>query len=246
MAWVPVRQRQTWWHIASVVEKAFSIACTHMTMGRREWHSGWRRAGASADEEPSRCRRRRGAARAFAALPADVYNDGMGLLAAVLDTSFWSAAVHVGVDAYLPLFFDRPLLAPTAVLTEIERVHQAPSPRLREEQQRFRLWVEDGRVQILDPDVPHARLGAGEAAALGLARQHPRVALLVNESAGYVEARRMGVIAITVPEVVVRLARSGMVGRARGEAMLDVLEDVTSSAIIARARQSLVAGGDGT
>jgi len=150
------------------------------------------------------------------------------------------------MDAYLPLFFERPLLAPTAVLAEIERVGQAPSPRPREEQQRFRLWVEDGRVQILDPTVPHIRLGAGEAAALGLARQRPSVALLVNEAAAYLEARRMGVIAITVPEMVVRLVRSGMVARARGEAMLDVLEDVTSPAIIARARQSLVEGGEGT
>jgi hypothetical protein len=85
----------------------------------------------------------------------------------VLDTSFGSGAVHVGVDAYLPLFFERPMQVPSAVVREAERRTARASTRIRENQQRFRLWLEDGRLRIDDPVTRYPLFGPGEAASSG-------------------------------------------------------------------------------
>ncbi|MBX6378749.1 MAG: hypothetical protein IRY95_09415 [Clostridia bacterium] len=162
---------------------------------------------------------------------------------AVLDTSFWTAAVHVGVDAYLPLFFAMPILVPSAVRAEIER-EGSESRRLREDQQRFRLWLEDGRLAVADPAKPHSLLGRGEAACLGLAQER-RLVLLVNERRGYVEAKRLGIRAVTVPEIVVRLAKGERISVNKARSMLDVLEETTADAIIALARSQLDRLDDG-
>ena len=157
--------------------------------------------------------------------------------AAVLDTSFWTAAVHVGVDAYLPLYFAMPILVPGAVRAEIER-EGSGSRRLREDQQRFRLWLEDGRLAVADPARSYPMLGRGEAACLGLAQERALV-LLVNERRAYAEARRLGIRAVTVPELVVRLARDGYIGARKAHAMLDRLVNTTADAIIGIARREL-------
>jgi len=172
-----------------------------------------------------------------------VYNRVVDKRLAVLDTSFWSGAVHVGVDAYLPLFFARPLSVPTAVVREIERLGQPSSPRLREDQQRCRLWLEDGRLLIVDPVRPYGRFGAGEAASLGLALEQPGAVLLVNEVRCYVEAVRLGVHPVAVSEVVVRLARSGIIAGTRAASMLDLLEETTGTTILERARRAIAEGG---
>lgn len=172
-----------------------------------------------------------------------VYNCTVSPPQAVLDTSFWSAAVHVGVDAYLPLFFARPMLVPKAVVREIERVGEGSTGRLREDQQRFRLWLEDGRLWVWDPRRAYPRFGAGEAACLGLALEQRALALLINEAKGYAEAGRTGLTAFTVPGIVARLAREGRISRQRAQVMLDVLEDTTGADIVDRARGAIAEGG---
>lgn len=162
---------------------------------------------------------------------------------AVLDTSFWTAAVHVGVDAYLPLYFARPILVPSAVRSEVER-EGSQSRRLREDQQRFRLWLEDRRLEVADPERPYGLFGRGEAACLGLAQERNLI-LLVNERRAYAEARRLGLRAVTVPEMVVRLARDERIGLSKAHSMLDVLESTTSEAILDLARQELERLGKG-
>ncbi len=160
----------------------------------------------------------------------------------MLDTSFWSAAVHVGIDAYLPLFFARPILVPGAVVGEIDRAGQS-TPRLREEQQRFRLWREDGRLVLADPVRPYGRFGSGEAACIGLALARAGLMLLVNEVRCYVEAGRLGLRAVAVPEVIVRLARDGRIAPNRAEILLERLEDTTSPQILAEARRAVAGEG---
>lgn len=207
--------------------------------------------GTSLLPKASRLTRRYGRRRSVAAGERDIHHFpcacGCGVynrivskhgVVAVVDTSFWSAAVHVGVDAYLPIFFDRPLLAPTAVIREVEREGRPDNPRLREDQQRFRVAMEDGRIARRDPTQPYRLFGPGEAACLGLAIELGAV-LLVNEAAAYREAGRLGLRAVTVPEMVVRLAQRGHISKRRAHAMLDVLAETTSDAIIEQARRAV-------
>lgn len=170
-----------------------------------------------------------------------VYNRIMSKPSAVMDTSFWTAAVHTGVDAYLPLYFAMPILVPTAVKDEVER-HGVGGARLREDQQRFRLWLEDQRLECVDPVRPYGMYGRGEAACLGVAQER-RLVFLVNERRAYTEANRLGIRAVTVPEIVVRLVRDGRIAPKKGYTMLDVLADSTSDEIIETAQKAIEKGG---
>ncbi len=121
----------------------------------------------------------------------------------------------------------------------MERTVETQTPRIREDQQRFRLWLGDGRLALRDPECPYWRLGVGEAAALGLAQGMPGSVLLVNEAKGYVEAHRIGIGVVSVPAIVVRLELAGHIGLHRAVAMLNALEDTTSSVMLDRARSLL-------
>lgn len=169
------------------------------------------------------------------------YNRGMKP-AAVMDTSFWTAAVHVRVDAYLPLFFARPILVPNAVRAEIEREGDPENSRwLQEDRQRFRLWLEDGRVRIVDPAKPYRLYGPGEAACLGLALERGDLWILVNDRRPYEEALRLGLQAASVPELILQLVIWEKIPRFKAESMLDVLEDANtvSPGLIEMVREQL-------
>lgn len=123
----------------------------------------------------------------------------------------------------------------------MERAGRPSSKRLREDQQRFRLWLEDQRLEIRDPRQPYPRFGPGEAACLGLAQEEHHV-LLINEAAAYREANRIGLRTITVPEILVRLAWRGFVANAKAEAMLAALSHTTNHELLAVARQAILRG----
>jgi hypothetical protein len=77
--------------------------------------------------------------------------------------------------------------------------------RIREDQQRLRLRLEDRRLVIQDPITRYPLFGAGSAACVDLALVRSGLAVLVNEVKPYREAVRLGLRAIAVPEIVVRL-----------------------------------------
>jgi len=65
------------------------------------------------------------------------------------------------------------------------------------------------------------------------------MAVLVNEVKAYVEAGRIGLRAIAVPEIIVRLVREGHIAPVRGLTMLDVLHETTSPLIIRTAKLAI-------
>ena len=121
---------------------------------------------------------------------------------AVVDTSFWSIAVRIGLVHLLLMEFA--LAVPAAVREEI--LHEDPRrPRTRSDYQDVFLEIEPELVALPDPE-PHpvAGLDAGEASVIGCA-QALGVIALINERRGKRVAAALGVVAIDVAKVVVLL-----------------------------------------
>ncbi len=162
-------------------------------------------------------------------LDAIAYNSIMQR--AVVDTSFWGAAVALGVDAYLTTLFRRPLWMPRAVIDEVMAQNPEAPGRVYPRQVRLAVALEDGRVQEWDPEQPYPRFGRGEAACLGVALQH-RCHLLLNDRRPYQEALRLGIAAVSVPEVVGILAGRGTISAHTARVWLDALRDTVAEEMI--------------
>ncbi len=163
--------------------------------------------------------------------PADVvvYNRIMDL--ATVDTSFWSAAVAVGVDAYLYGLFASPLYMPEAVIAEVMAPHPAVPSRIYPRQVRLKLAMEDGRVLQRDPARPYWRFGKGEAASIGLALE-TGCYLLMNDLRPYREAIGIGLSVLCLPDIVAILATRNVVAARTALNWLDALRDTVGTALI--------------
>jgi predicted nucleic acid-binding protein len=125
---------------------------------------------------------------------------------AVVDTSFWSIAVRIGLVRLLLEEFR--LAVPAAVREEI--LHEDPRrPRTRSDYQDVFLEIEPELVRLPDPEPQHiAGLDAGEASVIACAQALGAIAL-INERRGKRVAAALGVIAIDVAQAVVLLAADG-------------------------------------
>src|SRR5206468_3336704 len=129
-------------------------------------------------------------------------------LPAVLETSFWVAAYRAEVAANLLDFFDA--IVPTPVEAEI-LAREADRPRREYPHATlFRHLRPSMTSPPPDQAAPIPLFGAGEAAAISLARQL-RTILLVNERRATVYARNLGIAVVTVPSFVVALRAEAVI-----------------------------------
>lgn len=150
---------------------------------------------------------------------------------AVVDTSFWSAACHLGLEAFLYELFSRPLYMPDAVVEEVLRQTPGKPRRVYPYQQRLKIALEDGRIARRNPAEPYDRFGTSERACIGLALEQ-RCILLINDYRPYDAARRLGIAVMSVPELAVVLAGAGIMATRTARIHLDTLRDRTSDALI--------------
>lgn len=161
----------------------------------------------------------------------------------MVDTSFWSAAVATGVDAYLTDLFAVPLWMPQAVVDEVMAPNPLAPSRVYLRQQRLRAALRHGEMVVRDPVTPYWRFGRGEAACLGLAHE-VGCYLLINDHRPYIEAinvLRLNVL--SVPDVIAILASRGTVAIGTALAWLDLLRDTVSDALVDTVAEMLREGG---
>ncbi len=151
---------------------------------------------------------------------------------AVLDTSFWSCAVHVSIHGYLNELFGLPVWVPPMVEEEILDNENVPPSRIYVYQKEYNLEKTDGRLIRKAPDESLDRLGDGEREAISLAHEE-NAALLINETAGYRKAKDdFELVCFTVPLFVVQLVRFGILGAEAGKAKVEDCRAVTSDRYI--------------
>ena len=130
---------------------------------------------------------------------------------ATFDTSFWTNAFRAGL---LPLLLDRFALRFAA---EVAAELPETNPGGRE----FWRLVRAGKVQIAVPTALHIHEhGAGERAAISLAIEHPDWALLIDDRRPFLAARRMGLLAVCTPVLVVRLAEERVLSADQADTLL--------------------------
>lgn len=147
----------------------------------------------------------------------------------ILDSSFWSVASRINLEAFAYDLFTRPLICPYSVEQEI---FPNTSKLVYPHQQRFRVAVEDARIAIVaDPVAVFHRFGPGEAAAIQLALDYQSsgrdAILLINDFRPYTEAvDKLKLKVMSVPELVFFLAAAGIRTKA---AALTHLAELTSA-----------------
>jgi predicted nucleic acid-binding protein len=145
---------------------------------------------------------------------------------AVVDTSFWSIAVRIGLVRLLLAEFA--LAVPAAVREEI--LHEDPRrPRTRSDYQDVFLEIEPELVALPNPE-PHpiAGLDVGEASVIACA-QALGVIALINERRGKRVAAALGVVAIDVAQVVVLLVADGRLTVPAGRGLLARIRKFSST-----------------
>lgn len=152
-------------------------------------------------------------------------------VSAVVDTSFWSAACHLELEVFLYELFARPLFMPAPVINEVLSQPPGKPRRVYPYRQRLKIALEDGRIARRDPVQPYPRYGAGERACIGLAKERDLV-LLMNDYRPYAEARRLGISVMSMPELVITLAATGIMAHKAARNHLETLRDRTSDALI--------------
>ncbi len=151
---------------------------------------------------------------------------------AVIDASFWSAAVALGADAYLADLFAIPMWMPGAVVGEIEAPNPSAPRRIYLRQQRLREALRHGDIVVREPVRPHERFGPGEAACIGLALE-TGCELLINDYRPYGEAlTRLGLDVLSVADFIAILAGRGTVAQNTALTWLDQLRDTVSDALV--------------
>jgi predicted nucleic acid-binding protein len=89
-----------------------------------------------------------------------------------------------------------------------------------------------------DAPLPLPLFGAGEAAAITVARQL-RTVLLINERRAAVYARNIGIPVVTVPSFVVALRAEEVISDRAARRRLAIIASLTTPAFIAEASQLL-------
>ena len=90
----------------------------------------------------------------------------------------------------------------------------------------------------VDAPPPINRFGAGEAAAISLAREMGAL-LLLNERRAATYARRIGLQVVTVPAVIVDLTMLDVISRRAALRKLELIAPITAPQIVSEARRAL-------
>lgn len=154
----------------------------------------------------------------------------------MLDTSAWVAAYRAEVAANLLDLFQ--LVVPPAVADEIAA--RDPAFPTREYPYATLFWqLADQMTVVPTAEAPESLplFGAGEAAALALARQRSSLILLVNEWRAAEHAANLGLRVVTIPTVVVRLHLAGVISRRAAHRKLDLIGPITSAGYLDEARR---------
>lgn len=160
----------------------------------------------------------------------------MTLHPAAFDTSFWTVGHRADVLQYaLSAFAFR---ATPAVRAEI----LTPDPRFPRRRygyaELYRLLESRGMLPVVEPATAGERFGRGEAEAIALAHEHGWW-LLINDYRPRQYARGLGIRTITVPALIFRLYVQEMLSLTSAERKLDLIEAVTSQAVLSPVRQAL-------
>jgi hypothetical protein len=159
---------------------------------------------------------------------------------AVLDTSFWVMAYRAEVAANCLDLYD--LVVPRAVEVEI----QANDPLFPRAEFPYATLFRHLRDKMTDPPDPEPAplrdLGAGEAAAISLAR-FLEVALLVNERKARKLAANIGLTVVTVPTTIVVLHHRGVISGQAAWRKLALIKSNTAPELIEDASAALAALG---
>lgn len=159
---------------------------------------------------------------------------------AIMDTSFWNAALGARVEMYLPRLFR--VVAPPAVGTEI-LADRVTGRGLFPNAEAFRLWESVGVLRVEGPSGgwptawgQAAFTGKGEQEVLVLAHERQAIAL-VNDHRAADFARRKGLAVLDVPSWIVTLAATKAMPMGPAWAGLRYLEDTkrTSPALLTTA-----------
>ena len=162
--------------------------------------------------------------------------DVLGRPLAVLDTSFWTLAYRAEVVANCIDLFQ--IIVPGAVEAEI-RSRRVDAPR---REYPYATLFRHLRDKMVDPptdaQAPLSRFGAGEAAVIPLA-QSLGAHLLINERRATAYAASVGIVPVTVPDVVVALRLRGIISSRAARRKLDVIADNTAPDLVDEARSVL-------
>ena len=151
---------------------------------------------------------------------------------AVMDTSFWSCAVHTGVHGYLDELFEAPVWVPRKVDREILKQDNAPVGRIYPYQKEYEIHKESGRFQVKEAREPLEHLDGGENEAIALA-QEEEAGLLINESRGYEYGRNEAdIFCINVPFFIFVIARYELLGVKAAKKRIRSCTPVTSESYI--------------
>jgi predicted nucleic acid-binding protein len=155
----------------------------------------------------------------------------------VLDTSFWTGGYRAEVVANCLDLFQ--IVVPRAVEAEI-RSPEAGAPPQRE--YPYVTLFRHLRDKMLDPpdDAPPPlnRFGAGEAAAITLAR-HLGAPLLINEIRASTFAAGLGIMVFTVPALIVWLRRRDVISDRAARRKLELIVKNTAHDLIDEATLNL-------
>jgi predicted nucleic acid-binding protein len=136
---------------------------------------------------------------------------------AVLDTSFWSVGFKVGLLGYAMRAFE--IVVPRAVEAEIRAVDARYPRRLYPDTALF----DQVRDRFQDPPDPEPdpldRFGAGEAAAIAVAR-HLGSVVLINDRRPAELARNLGLAVVSCPGLIVLATRQELIANHIAQAML--------------------------
>jgi predicted nucleic acid-binding protein len=106
------------------------------------------------------------------------------------------------------------VVVPRQVISEL--LHVAAPHEVRRWASNLPDWIDVREAVISDDDMPH--LDAGERAAIALAQSEPDILLLIDETAGRIEASRRGI------------RNTGTLGVLRASALRDYLDLPTALA----------------
>jgi len=155
----------------------------------------------------------------------------------VLDTSFWTVGVKVGLIGYALRLFE--VVVPAAVERELNEPDRWFPGRLYPDTALFQQL----RPLMADPPAeeppPLTVFGGGEAAIPLAQRLQARV--LINDRRPAVFARNLGLIVCTIPDVIVLLRSQELIADHMALAMIATSERHGTSPVLASAARQVLA-----
>ncbi|HHT27730.1 MAG TPA: hypothetical protein GXZ82_10830 [Firmicutes bacterium] len=153
------------------------------------------------------------------------------LIVAVLDTSFWSLACSIHLDAYLSDFYGTPIYVPPAVDAEIDS-DSLRGPLIGPDRKRYRLTKQEGRLLCYSQTFePYHEFGFGEREAIGLALSLD-ADLLINDHNPYMAAQALGITVVSVPEFIALVHKDRLINSEMALGMLGKISSHTAKPLI--------------